>query len=58
MKTGGTGPGTYALMILAALQRKSLDNVYLGTVSPETKAKRRAKGKVAKAQRKANHRGK
>ena len=45
-----TSPGTKMLMAMAALGKP----VYPGTVSEATKAKRRAKNKVARASRKAN----
>lgn len=50
-----TEPSLFSLMILGALQKKS--HVYMGTVPAAVKTKRRAAGRVAKATRKANHRG-
>lgn len=49
-KDAGINP--YALLILWALNRKG--PMYEGTVPAHVKAKRRAKGKVAKRSRKVN----
>lgn len=43
--------GRYQMAILAALQAKPM---YLGTVAPATKARRRKAGKAARAARRAN----
>lgn len=41
-------------MILSALNKKRVDNVYLGTVPEHVKAARRLRGKVAKLSRRRN----
>lgn len=46
-------PDPYSLAIFGALQTKPF---YYGTVEPAVKAKRRAKNKVARAQRRVNRR--
>ena len=50
-----SGPDPYALAILSAMQPFARrGNVYEGTVDPQVVARRRAKNRVARRQRKVN----